>query len=162
MELENVKQDDVKDEAKEKHFKPELLDLEEAPLGRQGSCWFKVEVVNEEKNGVWKHHKEIFGEYKLESAFGINNKPHYISTFKSGKQAGKYGIWYDNNGRLTIGLSSNLATTEALAYVTPQDLKVNDYCPYDPAYTWRYKKGNMFLEAGEGLTIRCKGCGYLV
>jgi hypothetical protein len=30
-ELENIKQDDVKDEAKEKHFKTELLDLEEAP-----------------------------------------------------------------------------------------------------------------------------------
>ena len=36
LELENVQQHDVKDEAKEKHFKPELLDLEEAPLGRKG------------------------------------------------------------------------------------------------------------------------------
>ena len=34
--MENVKQHDVKDEAKEKHFQPELLDLEEAPLGRAG------------------------------------------------------------------------------------------------------------------------------
>ena len=30
-ELENIKQDDVKDEAKEKHFETELLDLEEVP-----------------------------------------------------------------------------------------------------------------------------------
>ena len=30
-ELKNIKQDDVKYEAKEKHFKTELLDLEEAP-----------------------------------------------------------------------------------------------------------------------------------
>ena len=34
--MENVQQHDVKDEAIEKHFKAELLDLEEAPLGRVG------------------------------------------------------------------------------------------------------------------------------
>ena len=102
---------------------------------------------------MWKRHKEIFGEYELKSASGYHGKPHYVSIFKSGS----YGIWYDENGRLTIGLSSKIGTTDAIAYVESKDLDADD-CPYDPAYDWFYQKQNKFLEADVGLTIRCKGC----
>ena len=102
---------------------------------------------------MWKRHKEIFGEYKLESASAIHGKPHYISIFDSGN----HGIWYDVNGRLTIGLSSKIGTTDAIAYVEPHKLD-DDSCPYDPAYEWSYKKRKKFLEAGVGLTI--KSIGY--
>ena len=97
------------------------------------------------------YHKEIFGEYKLESASAIHGKPHYISIFDSGN----HGIWYDVNGRLTIGLNSKIGTKDALAYVESGDLDPND-CPYDPAYTWFYKKGNGFQRAELGLTIKAK------
>ena len=118
------------------------------------SCSFKVEVVNEEKNGAWKHQSEIFGEYELKSVSGYHGKPHYLSIFESGK----YAIWHDGDGRLTIGLSSNLAkpgTTYGFAY---NDNHANYLCPYDPAYDWQYKKHQSFEAAGEGLTIRCIGC----
>ena len=95
----------------------------------------------------------MFGEYELKSKEGIWEKPHYVSIFKSGK----YGIWYDEDGRLTIGLSIKIGTKDALAYVEPKDLDVND-CPYDPAYVWFSKKRKTFIEADEGLTIECVGC----
>jgi len=139
---------------KKKNFKPELLDLEEAPLGRNGFCCDKVDVVNEEKfGGVWKHQREIFGEYQLEKWNG--GKPIYKSTFDSGK----FGIWYqdDGKGRLTIGLHTNIGNTAALAYYETND----DKCPNDPAYEeWFYKKGSkgdIFQKVdNQGLTIRCK------
>ena len=48
-ELENIKQDDVKDEAKEKHFKTELLDLEEAPQYQTTEAMMLLEKSAEAK-----------------------------------------------------------------------------------------------------------------
>ena len=99
---------------------------------------------------MWRSHREIFGEYELKSVSGYNGRPHYEQI------SGNHGIWYDDvSGRLTIGLSSSLGTQNALAYVRSEDLQPDD-CPYDPAYTWFYKKGNGFQRAELGLTIKAK------
>jgi len=141
MELENVKQHDVKDEAKE----AELLDLEEAPLGRVEPCLPRLRVRFMTQNDAWRQHQEIFGEYQMK--WTIYQKPAYES------DSGIYAIWYSQiNGwnRWNIGLSINRGTTDAIAYVTPLSPLS---CPDDPVFDWFYEKQGLFIRANTGLTI---------
>jgi len=164
MELENIKQDDVKYEAKEKHFETELLDLEEVPElptardsteTNEDKCCSEVEVIFFQKeNGqgmdkkVWKEHTGIFGVYKKDG--NRNGKPQYTM------QEGKYGIWQSSQGsgrKFVIGLTSNRGRKDGLAINDNVDAK---NCPYQPTFDWHYKDvaGEM-RAANHGLTVKC-------
>jgi hypothetical protein len=75
----------------------------------------------------------------------INDRPHYTSDDEES------GIWYDGNS-WNVG-SIGAKGTERSGIYTPDD----SACPEDPAYTWRYHKGNDEYEpANKGFSIYCK------
>jgi hypothetical protein len=117
-----------------------------------GSCSFRVEVKNEDKNDVWKQHKQIFGVYEIKAGT-VNGKPHYSSIFATGK----FGIWHNEYNKLIIGLtncSSDYGATGGFAYNDNHD---NHDCPYGPSFDWFYLDvSKNWQEADEGLTIRSK------
>jgi hypothetical protein len=148
--LENIKQDDVKDEARdearEKHLKTDLLDLEllEDSAMAKGGCPQRL-LVQCRRNcnyGASQHQSRIFGCYTRTG--DINGRPAWTKS--------KYSkaIWWEPGWRdWAIGDKKDIGgkMKRAKAHRSHR-------CPnLIGGYYWEYYDGNRFVHAGRGLGV---------
>ena len=115
-------------------------------------CCVHIEVYYETKNEAYDHQSEVYGTYtKLSES--VNGRSHYQSDFDDGY----YGIWWGECNAWMIS-SASVGQCTGLAYTAEDEKCVHimgeDFWLY---WNWLYSDGQNFIEAGEGLGVRCTG-----
>ena len=113
-------------------------------------CCVHIEVYYKTKNEAYDYRSEVYGTYtKLSES--VNGRSHYQSDFDDGY----YGIWWCGNYAWNIGPTSHLGQCFGSA-LTKEDEK----CVHNVGWNWFYSnlaKAKAWIEAGEGLGVRCTG-----
>ena len=114
-------------------------------------CCVHIEVYYETKNEAYDYQSEVYGTYtKLSES--VNGRSHYQSDFDDG-EVGKLGVWWCADYSVwMIGPTSVLGQCQGFAYNT-EDVQ----CPQNAEWNWFYTDGQAWVEAGEGLGVKCRG-----
>ena len=110
-------------------------------------CCVHIEVYYGTKNEAYDiYGAYIYGTY-TKSSGSVNGRSHYQSDFDDGY----YGIWWCGNA-WRIGITSELGQCAGYAG-TAEDEK----CVHNVGWNWLYWDSQNWIQAGEGLGVRCTG-----
>ena len=111
-------------------------------------CCVHIEVYYETKNEAYDYQSEVYGTYtKLSES--VNGRSHYQSDFDDGY----YGIWWCvDYSAWMISWTSELGQCLGFAYTTE-----DEKCVHNVGWNWLYGDGVNWIDAGEGLGVRCTG-----
>ena len=111
-----------------------------------GECCTRVEVYYENKTKAYETNPEIYGPYTRVIGDDVNDHYYYQSNFANGF----YGIWFCGPTWF-IGKHSSKGKCRGSA-----NSKLNtDKCVHDIGFDWNYGNGTHWLDAGEGLAVKC-------
>ena len=119
-------------------------------------CCVHIEVYYETKNEAYENQFQVYGTYtKLSET--VNGHSHYQSDF----DGGGFGIWWCYDDYMSLSywtISDTIDLGECLGYVGSIS-GILEKCVHNVGWNWEYvdEYSNAWMEAGEGLGIRCIG-----
>ena len=113
-------------------------------------CCAHFEVYYQTKNEAYDNQDHVYGNYTKMSGT-VNGRSHYQSDFDV--EGAKVGIWWCSDYSVwMIGQYSDLGECIGFAGGN-KDVE----CPQNVGWNWIYYDGQAWVEAGEGLGVKCRG-----